>query len=146
MITVYDAANYFIRMQDECCEDYITNLKLQKLCYYAQGFNLAINNCRLFDNDIEAWMYGPVVRDLYNKYKSNKCQPLVADADFDGNDLPPDAQDILSQVYREYGQFAAWKLRDMTHTEPPWLIAREKSNQIISDDDMKRFFKTRISE
>ena len=140
MIEVTDAANYFLKMQDECCEDFITNLKLQKLCYYAQGFCLAINGCRLFDNDIEAWMYGPVIRSLYNKYKEKKGAPLLVDEGFDGNDLPQNAQDILYRVHRDYGQYSAWKLRDMTHCEPPWMNARLTQSSIISDSDMKRFF------
>ncbi len=39
----------------------MSNMKLQKMLYYQQGFHIAYFNTPLFDEDIEAWMYGPVV-------------------------------------------------------------------------------------
>jgi uncharacterized phage-associated protein len=46
-------------------------------------------------------------------------------------------------VYEVFGQFSAWKLRDMTHDEPPW-----KNNEInageISVNEMADYFKTRV--
>lgn len=47
----------------------MTNLKLQKMLYYQQGFHLAYFGTPLFDDEIEAWMYGPVVPSVYNHYK-----------------------------------------------------------------------------
>ena len=47
----------------------MTNMKLQKMLYYQQGFHLAYFETPLFDEDIEAWMYGPVVPSMYEKYK-----------------------------------------------------------------------------
>ncbi len=64
---VSDIANYFIwrvNAHEEFGEN-ITNLQLQKLLYYAQGFNVAWYGRPLFLQPIEAWVHGPVVRDLY---------------------------------------------------------------------------------
>lgn len=52
--------------------------------------------------------------------------------------------DILDDVYKVYGQFSAWRLRDMTHQETPWL--ETVRNEKISDGLMLAFFKTQIVE
>jgi uncharacterized phage-associated protein len=47
----------------------MSNLKLQKLMYYAQGFSLVLFNKPLFPERIEAWIHGPVIPAVYHKYK-----------------------------------------------------------------------------
>ena len=81
MPTVFDVANYFIvatkrERESGLSDDLITNLKLQKLVYYAQGFSLAMNGEPLFDALIEAWEHGPVCPILYKKYKTYANQPI----------------------------------------------------------------------
>ena len=68
MLTCFDVADYFLAQCDEDSGDIISNLKLQKLVYYAQGFSLAFFGEALFSEPIEAWMHGPVVPALYRKY------------------------------------------------------------------------------
>ena len=63
------AAKYFLAQASEDAGDLISNLKLQKLVYYAQGFHLALYDEPLFLEAIEAWTHGPVVPDLYRHYK-----------------------------------------------------------------------------
>ena len=60
MHTVDQIANYFLSLSDPEIGDGISNLKLQKLCYYAQGFYLAQHDTPLFEDTIEAWQHGPV--------------------------------------------------------------------------------------
>ena len=68
-VTVYDVAAYFVRLDDaRDIEDGITNLKLQKLVYYAQGYHLAYFGTPLFSNRMEAWQYGPAY-----KWKISLC-------------------------------------------------------------------------
>ena len=47
--------------------DSITNLKLQKLVYFAQRVSLALNNKALFQEEIQAWKHGSIVPELYTK-------------------------------------------------------------------------------
>ena len=66
-----DVANELLkRAADNGGGDLLTNLKLQKMLYYEQGFHLAYFNEPLFEEPIEAWQYGPVVPVVYNYYKS----------------------------------------------------------------------------
>ncbi|MGA8142178.1 MAG: type II toxin-antitoxin system antitoxin SocA domain-containing protein, partial [Desulfobaccales bacterium] len=71
MISCVDVAKYFLSLTDEESGELISNLKLQKLVYYAQGFHLVFYDTPLFSERIEAWTYGPVVPDLYHEYKSH---------------------------------------------------------------------------
>lgn len=60
MLTCFDVADYFLtqsnetQSNDENSGDFLSNLKLQKLVYYAQGFSLALLNRPLFNEEIEA--------------------------------------------------------------------------------------------
>ncbi len=145
MISVFDVADYFLCFQDDESEDYISNLKLQKLCYYAQGFYLALKGKRLFDNNILAWQHGPVVKELYEKYKKHGSGKLVVSENFDINEIAEDIRSLLGEIYEEYGQYSAWRLRNMTHAEAPWIKAQKKSDWIISDVEMEKFFKNRLN-
>ncbi len=66
MLKAIDISAYFIdyAYRGEEYGELISNLKLQKLLYYAQGFHLALYDKLLFSEDIEAWQHGPVVRDV----------------------------------------------------------------------------------
>lgn len=50
---------------------------------------------------------------------------------------------FMDEFYQVYGQFSAWKLRNMTHDEPPWKAAINNGG-VISQKSMQRFFKTQV--
>ncbi|MDD5189933.1 MAG: DUF4065 domain-containing protein [Dehalococcoidales bacterium] len=92
------------------------------MLYYAQGFHLCIFNEPLFPESIEAWAHGPVVPDVYHNFKaygSNTISPENVDFEIFNDDL----KEFLNEIYSEFGQYSAWKLREMTHDEPPWKNA-----------------------
>ena len=68
MIPATEVARYFLSLTDEDAGELISNLKLQKLLYYAQGFHLAIFGGPLFPESIEAWQHGPVVPEVYRYF------------------------------------------------------------------------------
>jgi len=147
MNTCFDVANYFLKRQDTQAGDTMSNLKLQKLVYYAQGFHLAITGKPLFDEPIVAWVHGPVCVSLYDKYKRYGSRSIPIPEDIDTLELfDSEAQKILSMVYYYYGQFSAWKLRNLTHEDTPWIVAHRKGNVEISLDDMKSYFKTQLED
>jgi uncharacterized phage-associated protein len=49
-----NVAEYFISIVDLDSQDFLTNLKIQKLLYYAQGFSLALRHAPLFEEKIIA--------------------------------------------------------------------------------------------
>ena len=113
-------ADYFLATSDEASGEGISPLKIQKLVYYAQGLSLGMSNEPLFDEPIEAWTYGPVVSSLYHAFKHHGNESIDRPDNFSIDDYTPEVREILEAVAIVYGQFAAWKLRDMTHSEPPW--------------------------
>lgn len=78
MLTCYNVADFFIHLANET-GSYISNLKLQKLVYYAQAWHLAIYATPLFEEDFEAWVHSPVIPALYREYKSFGWQPILKD-------------------------------------------------------------------
>lgn len=141
-ITARDVADYFLASVDEESGDNISNLKLQKLVYYAQGFHLAIHGEPLFDDPIVAWAHGPVVPSLYHAFKDHGAGAIPRPDDFTGSKYAPEVSELLDEVLEVYGQFSAWKLRDMTHDELPWKSV--SPNELISQDSLRDFFSTLV--
>ncbi|MDR1921108.1 MAG: DUF4065 domain-containing protein [Candidatus Adiutrix sp.] len=152
MPSVFDVADYFIAKNDPREGDRMTNLRLQKLVYYAQGFCLALLNRPLFNEPIEAWRHGPVCEALYHKYKSFGSEPLDTiyktkreAAQALKSALKPFAKDeieVLDEVFEVYGQYTASRLRQLSHDTPPWQQAFPDG--VISKASMKEFFATQI--
>ena len=130
--------------------DLITNLKLQKLVYYAQAWYLAFNDKPLFDDPIEAWVHGPVVPTLYETFKEFGRRPI--DITVEKIDVPFGVMKHLTEVFGTYGKFSAFDLETLTHSELPWINARQglppdaPSNNRISLDDMKAFYRGLLNE
>ncbi|MGE7601299.1 Panacea domain-containing protein [Peribacillus sp. NPDC097675] len=118
----------------------ITHLKLQKLVYYAQAWSMALRERRLFQENLEAWLHGPVSRDLYREYReygSNVIEPITQlDFEIDSNDLG-----ILEGVWELYGKYDGKYLETLTHQEDPWKNAWKKGmNSDIDINDMQEYY------
>lgn len=142
-LTCFDVADYFLSLVDEDSGDSVSNLKLQKLVYYAQGFHLAVLDTPLFGETIEAWTLGPVVPSLYAKYKEYKYSPIPKPDRIDCSLYEGRERELLDDVWNTYGQFSAWRLAELTHAEPPWKMARR---EVITHQALKDYFKTQIEE
>lgn len=138
MVTAQDVANVFLKLSHPELGDVLTNLKLQKLVYYAQGFNLAINKEPLFSENILAWEHGPVVRELYDALKQYGSDSVPVPEDDVSSNLTEVQVKLIEDVNQVYGQFSAWKLRDMTHQEEPW-VSTERDN-VISHELLQKYF------
>ena len=145
MLSAFDVAKYFLSLSDEEAGDTISNLKLQKLLYYAQGFHLALFSKSLFNEQIEAWTHGPVVPETYYDYKQYGANTIPNPTDFDPELIDGQSRDLLDEVYNVYGQYSAWKLRNMTHIESPWVNAYNAApSSLIDNTSMESYFKTLI--
>src|SRR5829696_6466136 len=105
MLTCRQVADYFLAQQDEESGDLISNLKLQKLVYYAQGFHLTTKGRPLFKENIEAWVHGPVVPELYHAFKDCGSSAIPAPKELDLVIYDADTKEILDEVYTVFGQF-----------------------------------------
>jgi uncharacterized phage-associated protein len=125
-------------------QDPITNLKLQKLLYYAQAWHLALYDGEpLFEDAIEAWVHGPVVPSIFRQYKEFRWNPI---SKTEGSPLSERIEQHLESVWKIYGKFDATMLERRTHSEEPWLEARGglpldvPSHNVITPSRMRTYY------
>lgn len=128
--------------------DLLTNLKLQKMLYYAQGWHLGLYGTPLFDDVIEAWIHGPVVPEVYRRFKPSGHKPIDSPARL--VDQPEDLVVHIKDVWEAYGGLSAYDLERLSHAEAPWRNARvgltddAPCQAAIKVEDMKRFFESKL--
>ena len=146
-LSTVDIINYFLSLTDMDSGEGISNLKLQKIMYYAQALHLALFDQELFEDKIEAWKYGPVISDMYHEFKIYKDNPLPSNA-LDQSLYSTEIREYLNEIYNTYSQCSGWKLRDLTHIiNSPWnLVYKNKTSTLeIPNALMKRFYEVIIS-
>ncbi len=142
-LTAKQVAEYILSFANEA-EEPITNLKLQKLVYYAQGYYLAIHNDLLFEDEIQAWVHGPVIPSVYRHYKKFEWRPI--DEDVERPTITPVLAEHLELIIETFLPIDAYKLERMTHNEAPWINARGDlppdaiCQTAINPADMKEYF------
>lgn len=147
MISANTVAKYFLAKAEEEVGDGISNLKLQKLVYYAQAYHLAMHGEPLFRERLEAWEHGPVVPDLYHMYKEHGAGNIPTPHDVDLDEYDEEVAEFLDEVYDVFGQYSAWKLRNMTHEERPWTEAYDNGGaRVISHAAMRDFYADYVTE
>ena len=121
----------------------MSNMKLQKLLYYYQGFHLAFFNKPAFDDELHAWQYGPVVPEVYYSF-ANKGASIINIDDFNENheDFNDQQKQLLHVILDNYGQLNAITLMNLSHQEFPWKST--KLPGVISPEKLLSFFKTKI--
>ena len=128
--------------------DSLNPMRLQKLLYYAQGWSLAERGRPLFPEAIQAWAYGPVVPEVYHRFKHYKAQS-IAPGDVKTWTMAPAEELIVRRVWEAYKPFSAIQLFKMTHREAPWREARAglsegaHGSNVITKESMRRFFSER---
>ena len=140
MNTVFDVANWFLNKEP------MTHKKLQKLCYYAQAWYLALKNEPLINSNFEAWVHGPVSRNLYKYYQGSGLNDLRADKP--AKKFKVSEEEILESVWETYGEYTGNALEVLTHSEPPWKNARgdcgtnARCTNKIKHEDMKNYYRS----
>ncbi|ATU69675.1 DUF4065 domain-containing protein [Levilactobacillus brevis] len=132
--------------------------KLQKMIYYAYSWVLTLMNDnssdlqnKLFDDEFEAWVHGPVIRSIYSEYADYGYHDIEEYVGKKSPELPADIEDILEQVRDVYGGYTADELENMTHQETPWKNARNGYSPIelcqkkISDRDIYDCYIQRVA-
>lgn len=137
--TVFHVAKYILQHTGD-----ITTMKLQKICYYCQAYNLAWTGKPLFPNKIYAWKNGPVCRELFNFHRGKF---IISKDDFklyNTDDIPKTDKIVVKHVTQSLQGYSAEQLRDLSHTEKPWIDARELgSSHEITNDIMQKFYSSK---
>lgn len=99
----------------------LTPMQLIKLVYIAHGWTLGLTGRPLIDQRVEAWQYGPVIRDVYNGVRhfgrSAVKTPLFAPP----GTLSAAEHHLIDQVYKLYKGMDGIALSNITHMpNTPW--------------------------
>ena len=139
ILNAEDVARYFLAKQEVVgTGDGITNLKIQKLCYYAQGFALVRLRRPLFFEDIEHWSHGPVIPSLWRTYRQFGTDSIILEGPVHATKYTYEVRPVLDEVFTRYGKFSATTLRNMTHGDSPWLNTPDGAP--ITHQAMREFF------
>jgi uncharacterized phage-associated protein len=147
----FDVAKWFINRVDREAGDSITHLKVQKLLYFAEAWHQVSHGKELFNEQIEAWAHGPVVREVYTRLADFGWQALDS-IEPPPPDFPQETVETLELVVDLYDQFTAKQLEELTHLDKPWLDARgdlapeARCTNIISKSAIKAYFEDRYRE
>jgi uncharacterized phage-associated protein len=154
-------ANEFLRKPGAL--RHLTQMQLLKLTYIAHGWNLAVNGEPLIREPVEAWNYGPVVRELYNHIRYNGTNPIqrliedtdnVADDFFEASkpktstvyqeQLSVGENDVVERVWRRYGRHSGYSLSMLTHRPgTPWFetyFGTVGGTKVISNDLIREHY------
>ena len=142
MLAVLQVAEYFLVQAEERGQR-LGHLKLQKLCYYAQGFYLAFRREPLFREPLRAWAYGPVVRELWDVYRYAQG-PIAAPEGYDAEALSPGERRFLDIVLERLWQYSGTDLSQFTHEEAPWRDAykrlKDGEGDVITHESLTEWF------
>lgn len=151
MLSIDAVADYFIAEAAKR-EFSFTNLTLQRLAYYAQGWHLALRDEPIFEEDFEAWVHGPAIPALYQRFASFSAFPIPPSAGNKVRKMKPAVHNQLFSALKEYGMAGPSTLEFMVRSEPPWRQARGNTapmaacSTIITKDRMKARFKALATE
>ena len=145
-----DIANWFL------LKGPTTNKALQKLCYYAQAWSLVFLDEPIASNaKFEAWVHGPVNRDLWKEYKDYGWKYFeLEDVEATKKQVEERIDDrrikVLNTVWDAYGDLTADELEILSHSEEPWIEKRrglgkfQSTTRKINEKTMKEFYSTQI--
>lgn len=120
-------------------ESSITNLKLQKVLYYLQGYYARSFGEPLFEDDLEHWPYGPVVPAVYFNYCRFGASPIFVqpnDSLFQG--YSRNEKDLIFKVIDVCTTYTARDLVNKSHRETPWKST--PASHAIPFDEIQRYF------
>lgn len=141
-VAAWMLATQFQHLAEGDADNDLTNMKLQKLLYYAQGCHLALMGDPLFSEPLVAWKYGPVVESVYEDYKRFRDGPIdEVMGEYDVDDFDPGAADIMEQIMDVFGSYTSSALRRMSRAEKPWReAARMGMGAPLSTETMRKYF------
>jgi len=145
MADVFKVAKFFIQIANQK-EDEMTNLRLNKLLYFAQAWFLARYDRPLFANDVVAWKLGPVVRTVYDQYRSYGENNIILEGNegVELSDFTEEELNTLLDITEEYGKYATSFLVDVTHKSgSPWSCTT--SSEVIAPALMKEYYRKESS-
>jgi uncharacterized phage-associated protein len=155
MANIHQVCDYIILACQEGGER-LNLLKLQKLLYYAQAWNLALNDKTLFAGKFQAWVHGPVNREIYDRFAGAKSLYSAVDKSdipegFSLECMSAEDRQHIDNVLEVYASFSGSDLEAQTHSEDPWIRARgtckstDRCETELDETFMASYYKQRLN-
>lgn len=143
-------ANKIIELTQNMSDKGLSVMKLLKLQYIAHGYSLAILDKPLFDAKIEAWPRGPVIREVYSKFRrEGKYIEKVADNNAGtAEEIDDQSMKLIQKTLDSYSDKGAFELSDLTHQYgTPWTQVIEENGFYaeIPNSVIKKYYLSLIS-
>lgn len=142
MPTCHDVAKYILERNGGA----MSSMKLQKLLYYSQAWNLVWEEKPLFPEAIQAWANGPVVPEVYDAHRGLFAVDASTYSPGNSGNLTAKERENIDKVLGFYGDKNAQWLSNLTHQESPWLDARgdlpvgARSSNVITTAAMHEYY------
>jgi uncharacterized phage-associated protein len=143
IVSVFDVASYIL---NKLSFKSSTTMKLHKLLYYCQAWSMVWSEKPIFQEKIEAWSNGPVIKELFHFHKGSYS--IHYNDLTNGNEklLSENQKGIVDDVLEFYGDKDPQWLIELTHSEDPWIEARrglslnERGNNEITLDSIQHYY------
>lgn len=132
----------------------LTPKQVQKLLYYAYALYLikynesynSENMDRLFEDKIEAWKHGPVIRNVYNSIKgiAYSYEPICCNSEVKLTNTK--IENFIDKILAVFGGYSGYELEKMTHSELPWQLTyidcdgEARCDRVIDDALIYNFY------
>lgn len=156
MYPINDIADYIIlKVKAEDRYASLINLKLQKLLYYIQAWSYGINKKPLFEGEFQAWIHGPVNKNIYERFNSTKyLYSEIGISDIMNNHVQLNADDaeFVDFILENYLKYSGAELEKLSHSETPWIETRGdldsniRCDKVISPILMIKYYGTKWEE
>lgn len=154
--TIHDVVDYILVRLDEGGVG-LSLLKIQKLLFYVQAWRLAFGKGPFFVGRFQAWIHGPVNREVYDRFKDDFSLYSMLGVNAITNEkvgevFSEEERLHIDEVLEAYGRFSGTQLEAMTHSEKPWQTAREgyrpsqRCENPINEDLMEAFYQQQLAD
>lgn len=114
--TPIQVANHFIRKYGR-----VGFTGMHKLLYLSHGWHLTLKDEPLFEEQIEAWQFGPVYRSVYYARKGESLERVFGESQ--DQEVISDTWYValFQNIYRAYGKRSTSELASLTYApDTPW--------------------------
>ena len=137
-----DVANELLRRAWSSSQT-VTHLKIMKLVYFCHAWRLGLYHTPFLMQPIEAWKYGPVVRDLYRSLRRFGGEPVNRLISIESGDYDANEEEFIDQIWTIYGRYTGPQLSALTHAPgTPWHVTWHQRGQsaVIPDPNIEEHY------
>ncbi len=140
--TAVEVADEIIRLSLRD-EQPVTPMQVQKLTYFCHAWMLGLGYAPLFQDAVESWQFGPVIRSVYHSLKHFGSRPVQRRLRNQNATFDEAERGVIESVWRQYRHIDGFTLSSLTHAEgTPWqqVYDKDKRSQIIHNHLIRDYY------